>query len=77
MPKRSTEILPLQEACLTATALFLMTEYMEKRSPMLAAMIAGELLALERHARDDSPIAAVVACLRHRWWLMARCGENA
>lgn len=60
---------------LSATALFLMTEYMECRRPMLAALIAGELLAIERRSGPESPLAGVVARLRQRWWMLAQAGE--
>jgi hypothetical protein len=60
---------------LSATALFLMTEYMEYRCPMLAALIAGELLALERQCGPDSSLAGVSSRLRYRWWKLSQAGE--
>jgi hypothetical protein len=60
---------------LTATALFLMTEYMECRRPMLAALIAVELLALERQIGPDSSLAGVTSRLRYRWWKLSQAGE--
>lgn len=62
---------------LAATALFLMTEYIESRRPMLAAMIAGELLAIERQAAQDPDLAIIVARLRYRWWQLAQNGGDA
>lgn len=60
---------------LSATALFLMTEYMECRRPMLVALIAGELLVIERRSGPESPLAGVVGRLRQRWWKLAQAGE--
>lgn len=60
---------------LSATALFLMTEYLECRRPMLAALIAGELLALERQLGPDSSLTHVARRLRHRWWQLAQLAE--
>lgn len=61
---------------LSTTALFLMTEYMECRRPMLAALIAGELLALERQFGPDSALTGVARRLRYRWWQLAQAGEK-
>lgn len=60
---------------LSAMALFLMTEYMECRRPMLAALIAGELLALERRFGPDSSLAVVASRLRYRWWKLSQAEE--
>lgn len=65
----------LNDGILSATVLFLMTEYMEYRRPMLAALIAGELLVIERRSGPDSDLAGVVSRLRRRWWKLAQAGE--
>lgn len=69
--------MPSEGQRLAATALFLMTEYIESRRPMLAAMVAGELLAIEREAGANPDLAAVVARLRYRWWQLAQNGGEA
>jgi len=60
---------------LSATALFLMTEYMECHRPLLAALIAGKLLALERQFGPDSSLTPVARRLRHRWWQLAQLAD--
>lgn len=62
---------------LSANALFLMTEYVETQRPLLAALAAGELLAIERQAGEHSELAGVLAKLRHRWWRLAQRGDPA
>lgn len=84
MSSRSKTSLPPETAAesrneqrLLATVLFLMTEYIESRRPMLAALVAGELLALERQNSLDPDLAGIAARLRHRWWRMAQNGVDA
>lgn len=60
---------------LAATALFLMTEYMSRRSPLLASLVASELRAIERRAGAASDLSRVAAKLRERWWLAAQNEE--
>ncbi|MCP5268842.1 MAG: hypothetical protein H6943_07370 [Zoogloeaceae bacterium] len=74
-PNRTPSDIPGRCSDLFATVVFLMTEYVERRQPMLAAMIAGELGALEKKVLDDTHLRSVLHGLRYRWWQMSQSGE--
>lgn len=65
---------------LFATVVFLMTEYVEQpdaqRRPLLAALIAGELAALERRIGDEDELRSILHRLRHRWWRIAQAADD-
>lgn len=65
------------EGGLMASALFLMSEDVMSRHPLLAALVACELLAIERQLCDEPGPFEVVAHLRHGWWMLAQNGAEA
>lgn len=62
---------------MAASVLFLMTEYIASRRPLLASLVVSQLLAIERQCHHEPELAVVLANIRRRWWQLAQKGAEA